>query len=573
MYLVRVVERQEAGCLIPFTEAKEEISATLLMERKDKLLDGRIAATRQGMAISYNLDQSRRAWPDPPALGLRRARRARRRSPPSPTGFRSAGRRPPRRPASRRLPAPAKQSPPSPGPRRRNAAPAPAAPEPAAPAPEGQNAPPPGADAAPRNPSERKAAMVSNRKKQPLRRPRRPWPRPSSAHVYAAKQPFDGIVAMVDDQIILLSELEELRMVAAEQQPGMSSAARGHAAQGTPGPPHRRQGRAGQGQAGHHHQGFRTRHRPPGRGRHLRATWNSRAARRSSRPCSSRPTACPGPVPRPAHPAIPGAEPTARSCSTNTWAITTPPIQQVHEFYEHYKDSLPLQQNSLRLSHIQVKVKPGAGPGKGRLSQGGFADQAPGQGRSLRRPGQEIFRRFLRQGRRRHRVHQARHPRSRLRAGRLLPGRRRLYQGSRCAPASATTSSRSRARRTTRSAPPISWCSLVPGAGRQRAHPGLHGLPAHRAAQGQGLRGRWRPSSPRTRRPRTRAATWAGSPATRSTPATCRPWTASRGRHQRTHRHRRQLPPLPPGRTGAGAQADPGRGLARRSARSPATTS
>lgn len=37
----------------------------------------------------------------------------------------------------------------------------------------------------------------------------------------AAKQPFDGIVAVVDDQIILLSELEELRMVAADQQPGI----------------------------------------------------------------------------------------------------------------------------------------------------------------------------------------------------------------------------------------------------------------------------------------------------------------------------------------------------------------
>ncbi len=38
----------------------------------------------------------------------------------------------------------------------------------------------------------------------------------------AARQPFDGIVALVDDQIILLSEVEELRQVAAEQQPGMS---------------------------------------------------------------------------------------------------------------------------------------------------------------------------------------------------------------------------------------------------------------------------------------------------------------------------------------------------------------
>jgi peptidyl-prolyl cis-trans isomerase SurA len=43
-----------------------------------------------------------------------------------------------------------------------------------------------------------------------------------AAPVFAAKQPFDGIVATVDDQIILLSELEELRMVTEQQQPGMS---------------------------------------------------------------------------------------------------------------------------------------------------------------------------------------------------------------------------------------------------------------------------------------------------------------------------------------------------------------
>jgi peptidyl-prolyl cis-trans isomerase SurA len=36
-----------------------------------------------------------------------------------------------------------------------------------------------------------------------------------------------------------------------------------------------------------------------------------------------------------------------------------PSNQQIREFYERYKDSLPMQQNSLRLSHIQVKVKPG----------------------------------------------------------------------------------------------------------------------------------------------------------------------------------------------------------------------
>ncbi len=43
---------------------------------------------------------------------------------------------------------------------------------------------------------------------------------PQSA--YSARQTYDGIVAVVDDQIIMLSELEEIRQVAAEQQPGMS---------------------------------------------------------------------------------------------------------------------------------------------------------------------------------------------------------------------------------------------------------------------------------------------------------------------------------------------------------------
>lgn len=56
-YLVKVLERQEAGSLIPFPEAKEEISGILVMERKDKLMDGRIAKYKEGMSFSYNLDQ------------------------------------------------------------------------------------------------------------------------------------------------------------------------------------------------------------------------------------------------------------------------------------------------------------------------------------------------------------------------------------------------------------------------------------------------------------------------------------------------------------------------------------
>ena len=56
-YIVRVLDRLEAGSQIPFAEAKDEISATLLVQRKDKLLDGRIAKYKAGAAISYNLDQ------------------------------------------------------------------------------------------------------------------------------------------------------------------------------------------------------------------------------------------------------------------------------------------------------------------------------------------------------------------------------------------------------------------------------------------------------------------------------------------------------------------------------------
>ena len=56
-YLIKVLERQDAGSLISFAEAKEEISGILIMERKDKLLDGRIANYKEGVSVGYNLDQ------------------------------------------------------------------------------------------------------------------------------------------------------------------------------------------------------------------------------------------------------------------------------------------------------------------------------------------------------------------------------------------------------------------------------------------------------------------------------------------------------------------------------------
>lgn len=57
VYLVKVLERQEAGSLIPFAEAKEEISGILIMDRRDKLTEDRIAKYKQGLTIGYNLDQ------------------------------------------------------------------------------------------------------------------------------------------------------------------------------------------------------------------------------------------------------------------------------------------------------------------------------------------------------------------------------------------------------------------------------------------------------------------------------------------------------------------------------------
>jgi parvulin-like peptidyl-prolyl isomerase len=55
-YLVKVLEKQDAGSLIAFPEAKEEISGILILERKDKLQESRIAKYKEGLAVSYNLD-------------------------------------------------------------------------------------------------------------------------------------------------------------------------------------------------------------------------------------------------------------------------------------------------------------------------------------------------------------------------------------------------------------------------------------------------------------------------------------------------------------------------------------
>ena len=70
-YLVKVLEKQDAGSLIPFAEAKEEISGILVLDRKDKLQEGRIATFKEGLEVSYHLDQIPGLAPDgegqPPA--------------------------------------------------------------------------------------------------------------------------------------------------------------------------------------------------------------------------------------------------------------------------------------------------------------------------------------------------------------------------------------------------------------------------------------------------------------------------------------------------------------------------
>ena len=175
---------------------------------------------------------------------------------------------------------------------------------------------------------------------------------------FSARQPYDGIVASVDDQIIMLSELEELRMVSAEQQPGMS--------------------------------------RMPADQQRLEILNRLiddkvvlvKAKQDTTIKVSEKDIA-----PR-VEDAIShyveqqGGEKKFETLlkQTNGMSLAQfrarlsqqyldqsyrqklqfkyvgdhePSNQQIHEFYERYKDSLPMQQNSLRLSHIQVKIKPG----------------------------------------------------------------------------------------------------------------------------------------------------------------------------------------------------------------------
>lgn len=177
--------------------------------------------------------------------------------------------------------------------------------------------------------------------------------RPASA----SRQPYDGVVALVDDQIILLSELEELRVVTAGQQPGLQK-------------------------------------EPADQLRKellekliddkvvLVKAKQDTTIKVSERDISPRVEEA---ISR--YVEQQGGEKKFETLlkQTNGMSLAQfrarltqqyldqsyrqklqykyvgehdPSNQQVREFYERYKDSLPMQQNSLRLSHIQIKINP-----------------------------------------------------------------------------------------------------------------------------------------------------------------------------------------------------------------------
>lgn len=173
----------------------------------------------------------------------------------------------------------------------------------------------------------------------------------------AAREPFDGVVAVVDDQVILLSELEEMRAAAVYQQPGMAS---------LPADAQRRQ----------------LLDRLIDDKVILVKAKQDTTIRVSDRDIAPR-----------VEDAInryvdqQGGEKKFETLLKQTNGMTIgqfrarlsqqylegayrqrltqkyvgdpePSNSQVREFYAQYKDSLPVQQNSLKLSHIQVKVKP-----------------------------------------------------------------------------------------------------------------------------------------------------------------------------------------------------------------------
>ncbi len=175
----------------------------------------------------------------------------------------------------------------------------------------------------------------------------------------AAKQPMDGIVAVVDEQIILLSELEDLRQALAEQQPGL------------------------------------TRLNADGQRREiLERLIDDKVVLIKAKQDTTIKVSEKDIAPR-VEEAIShyveqqGGEKKLETLLLQTNGMTLsqfrakllkqyveqsyrqkiqykyvgdhePSNSQVREFYREYRDSLPMQQNGILLSHIQIKVKPGA---------------------------------------------------------------------------------------------------------------------------------------------------------------------------------------------------------------------
>jgi peptidyl-prolyl cis-trans isomerase SurA len=176
---------------------------------------------------------------------------------------------------------------------------------------------------------------------------------------HSARQTFDGIVASVGDQIILLSELEEIRMASAEQQPGMSSLSADQqrrellnrliddkvvlvkAKQDTTIKVSEREiqprvedaiSRYVEQQGGEKKFETLLKQTNGMSIAQFRARLTQQYLDQSYR----------------------------QKLQFKYVGDHEPSNSQIRDFYSRYKDSLPMQQNSLRMSHIQVKIKPGA---------------------------------------------------------------------------------------------------------------------------------------------------------------------------------------------------------------------
>jgi hypothetical protein len=57
VHLVKLLEREAAGSLMSIAEAKDAIGGQLAMEHRDRMREAKIRKYKEGMAISYNLDQ------------------------------------------------------------------------------------------------------------------------------------------------------------------------------------------------------------------------------------------------------------------------------------------------------------------------------------------------------------------------------------------------------------------------------------------------------------------------------------------------------------------------------------